>query len=272
MNFTLNDNYKSACKIIAIIIILCLPGIASSTNETPKAVHVFVALCDNASQGIVPVLPELGEGNNPRTNLYWGALYGVKTFFKQDKDWKLIKSISNRNDVILETCVFKSIEQNVYLIADAYKGEKIKQSIHDFISAAGCNNKDTLPIDNLNISIGGGADLVAYIGHNGLMEFNLDTIPRSIGDCNKDAIVLACASRFYFSSSFRINNVNPLLWTTGLMAPEAYTLEAALSGWVSGENKNQIAHRAAEAYSKYQKCSLKSAQKLLVCGYDEDNN
>jgi hypothetical protein len=28
----------------------------------------------------------------------------------------------------------------------------------------------------------------------------------------------------------------PLLWTTGLMAPEAYTLKAALDGWIAGES------------------------------------
>ena len=243
MNF--NYNHKSTAKIIFLIIIFCLTGGKSFTAETPKVVHVFVALCDNASQGIVPVPPELGDGNNPKTNLYWGALYGIKTFFKQNKKWELIKSLANRNDVILETCVFKSVGLNVYLIADAYKGEKIKQTIGDFISAAGCNKKDTLLIDDVSLPIGGGSDLVAYIGHNGLMEFNLDTIPKPVDDCNKDAIVLACASRYYFSNVFRINNVNPLLWTTNLMAPEAYTLEAALSGWVLKENNQEIVIRAA---------------------------
>ena len=38
-----------------------------------KVVHVFVALCDNRHQGIVPVRAELGNGQDPRTNLYWGA-------------------------------------------------------------------------------------------------------------------------------------------------------------------------------------------------------
>jgi len=34
---------------------------------------VFVALADNFNQGIVPVSAKLGNGDNPKTNLYWGA-------------------------------------------------------------------------------------------------------------------------------------------------------------------------------------------------------
>ena len=45
----------------------------------PVVVHVVVALCDNEHQGIVPVPATLGNGQDPRNNLYWGALYGVRT-------------------------------------------------------------------------------------------------------------------------------------------------------------------------------------------------
>jgi hypothetical protein len=58
-----------------------------------------------------------------------------------------------------------------------------------------------------------------------------------------------------------------LLWTTGLMAPEAYTLKAVLDGWIAGENQQQIRDRAAAAYDKYQKCGLKAAHGLLTSGW-----
>jgi len=270
MKYKLNYEYKTVAKIISLVIIICLSGIISLAIESPKVVHVYVALCDNENQGIVPVSEELGDGEDPNNNLYWGALYGVKTFFKQDKDWELIKCISNRTDLILESCIFKLVDQNVYIVADAYRGANIKQSIHDFISASGCSNKDSILVDNINLGIGGEANLVAYIGHNGLMEFSLDSIPSPKSGCNKDAIILACASRYYFSHALEINNVNPILWTTNLMAPEAYTLEAALKGWILGEKSDQIVLRAAEAYSKYQKCRLKAAQNIFVYGYEEN--
>ncbi len=51
------------------------------------------------------------------------------------------------------------------------------------------------------------------------------------------------------------------------MAPEAYILHDALEGWTNGETDEQVRNRAAAAYSKYQKISLKSAQNLLVTGW-----
>ena len=61
-------------------------------DKKPLIIHAFVPLCDNENQGIVPVSKSLGNGLNLRTNLYWGALYGVKTHFKKQKDWTLLFS------------------------------------------------------------------------------------------------------------------------------------------------------------------------------------
>jgi len=45
--------------------------------QRPLVAHVVVALCDNVHQGIVPVPRALGNGQDPSSNLYWGARYGV---------------------------------------------------------------------------------------------------------------------------------------------------------------------------------------------------
>ena len=64
----------------------------SQSNDKPKTIHVFVALCDNINQGIVPVPTKLGNGQDAKNNLYWGALYGLKSYFKRSKDWVLMSS------------------------------------------------------------------------------------------------------------------------------------------------------------------------------------
>jgi len=51
-----------------------------------KTIHVFVALCDNKYQGITRVSAALGNGQNLNTNLYWGALYGIRTYFKKSNE------------------------------------------------------------------------------------------------------------------------------------------------------------------------------------------
>ncbi|GAB4337265.1 MAG: hypothetical protein Kow0099_10580 [Candidatus Abyssubacteria bacterium] len=52
---------------------------SASDEESTRTIYVFVALCDNEHQGIFPVPPKLGNGDDPANNLYWGAMYGVKT-------------------------------------------------------------------------------------------------------------------------------------------------------------------------------------------------
>jgi len=116
------------------------------------------------------------------------------------------------------------------------------------------------------IPAGGGADLVAYVGHDGLMDFQLTRPPVNHNRSARPAIILACASRYYFSEALRASGAYPLLWTTNLMAPEAYTLEVALSAWIRGESDGEIPERAAAACARYQKCSLVAARKLFATG------
>jgi phage-related baseplate assembly protein len=51
------------------------------------------------------------------------------------------------------------------------------------------------------------------------------------------------------------------------MAPEAYTLKAALDGWIAGEDDEAIRQRAAQAYDKYQKCGSRAALRLFATGW-----
>ncbi|HEX8651715.1 MAG TPA: hypothetical protein VF708_12820 [Pyrinomonadaceae bacterium] len=71
-------------------------------RNSGRLIHVIVALCDNEYQGIVPVPASLGDGDDPQTNLYWGAGYGVKSFFKKSKDWTLISEVRNPRHAVLE--------------------------------------------------------------------------------------------------------------------------------------------------------------------------
>ncbi|MDZ4822783.1 MAG: hypothetical protein SH856_04945 [Flavobacteriales bacterium] len=240
---------------------------ATAFSQSVKVIHVFVALCDNVNQGIVPVPEKIGNGQNPDANLYWGCGYGVRTFFKKDADWTMLEQLKNPQANILERCTFKHKTKNIYLVAEAYDGAKIKECIHDFFLASGGTLKRDIAVNGTTISAGGNSSLVAYCGHCGLMEFDLSLVDYSKATVAKDAIVLACYSKNYFSPYLQKTGANPLVWTTHLMAPEAYTLEAAIANWVEGKTTEEIRSAAVEAYSTYQKCSLKAARNLLVFGY-----
>ncbi|SEB36661.1 hypothetical protein SAMN04489761_0180 [Tenacibaculum sp. MAR_2009_124] len=230
-----------------------------------KTIHVFVALCDNQFQGIVPVPKKLGNGKDPKNNLYWGAAYGVKSFFKyKTTDWQFVKKINSSKSIVLEKLLFKHVSKNVYLLAEAYNGKYIKTCIEDFLKASNSQSNEILLYNNEKLGFGGDADLLAYIGHNGLMEFNMNISYREIGKKkNKEAIILACFSKDYFSSEIKRAGAIPLLWTTHLMAPEAYTLKSAIDGWILNETGEQIKERAARVYNKYQKCGIRGARNLF---------
>ena len=247
-------------------------NISSSIKNIPyqensvKVIHVFVALCDNKYQGIIPVPPKIGNGRDPENNLYWGGDYGVRTYFKRSKDWRLLKK-HKVNKIILERLIFKHITTNTYLVADAYDGQSIGLTTSNFLYSCSGQLKDTLHLDNKVIGDFGNAQLLCYIGHDGLMDFRLKNTFKNADHKQRDCIILACISKKYFNPFIKTANANPLLWTTGLMCPEAYTLHDAITGYLAGEPATKIHGRAVSAYNKYQKSGLNFANALLVSGW-----
>lgn len=125
------------------------------SQNTSRIIHVLVALCDNEHQGIVPVPARLGNGEDLERNLYWGAAYGVRSFFRKSADWNLVGQMQIPAPAVLQRCIFRNKTAGVYLIADAYRGAEIKKAIVDFfdyasggsveaIDAAGGRGSDSL--------------------------------------------------------------------------------------------------------------------------------
>ena len=99
------------------------------------------------------------------------------------------------------------------------------------------------------------------------MEFDIDKsyIPKH--DKKRDIIILACYSKEYFYSYINLFKANPLVWSTGLMSAEAYTLKWAIDGWLEHETNKQIVDRARKSYNHYQKCGMRGATNLLTTGF-----
>lgn len=233
-----------------------------------KTIHVLVALCDNKYQGIVPVPKAIGNGQDPKNNLYWGCGYGVKTYTKKQTDWKLIKQIDNPADGIYERLVFKHKTTNTYMIADAYDGSKIKQTIEDLLDySAGLKKQDQKIDSALTLKIGGNSGLICFVGHNGLMDFDLTRSPKNSDGIKRDVAIFACASKPYFKDAIEYAGANPLIWTTHLMCPEAYTLLPTINGWIKKDKPEVIREAVAQSYNQYHKCGIKGARNLFVTGY-----
>src|SRR5882672_1332721 len=200
-------------RLALVALFACTLALPLGAQSPARTIHVFVALADNKSQGIVPVAAILGNGDDPVHNLYWGSAYGVKTFFSRSGDWELLPAVPKPKSEVLERCVFKYKSQNVYLIADAYQGKQIKQAIIDFLeAAAGANpEKVTVAIGSQKLVLDGrgGANLVAYVGHEGFMDFQFPSLPQKKNDNQRDAIILACISKSYFAVPLRTAGASP---------------------------------------------------------------
>lgn len=248
---------------------------SAKTHNIPKRdfklVHVFVALADNANQGIVPVPAVFGNGQDAGNNLYWGAMYGVKGFLARSKKWRKLEiQPLDSNAAILDNAAFQF--KDTVMIAQAYDGAKMETALRDFFAAAagkGSRRFNITGIDNSDkivvVESAGMAEFNCFVGHNGLMDMQLADIPtRSERSSNSFAVVLACKSDSYFSGKLEKLDCIPLITTSGLMAPEAYTLDAILTAFNHDSDVKKIHEAAAQAYAKYQKCSLSAARRLFI--------
>lgn len=240
-------------------------------------VHVIVALCDNKHQGIVPVSSSLGNGQDPANNLYWGAMYGVKGYLTKTGGWSVAGRPTCTNSMILERLILHkkiacggSRPADVIITAEAWDGRVIKAALQRFIRLSQGRESELhrITVDNRQISFtaGGNAHLIVFVGHNGLMDFNMPTIlanEESLTAPARAGVVLACRSRAYFHHLLIGNGCYALLLTNSLMAPEAYSLNAAIEGFACGKSPREIRDMAAATYSKYQKCGLGAARRIF---------
>jgi len=246
---------------------------APASGRTWRVVHVFVALCDNANQGIHPVPAALGNGQDPENNLYWGAQYGVATFLRRGGHWRLLDSpilkAAPRPAGVLRRIAFRNRGAGpvTYVLADAYDGARMADALRAFLRAAAGRDRTAVGLwpGRPALGAGGAADLVCFVGHNGLMDTALADQPaRAAGATGPaGAIVLACRSDMYFAAPLARAGCQPLVTTHGLMAPEAYVLDAALRAWIAGGVAPALRQAAATAYATYQRCSPRAAANLF---------
>ncbi|MDA7881732.1 hypothetical protein N9A94_05450 [Akkermansiaceae bacterium] len=228
-------------------LILFLALIAQSFAE--RKVEVFVCLCDNEHQAIAKVGAKIGNGMDPAGNLYWGCSDGLSSYFKRSKKWHLISTKKHDDGPILITLNFNHHSGRASLIAHAYRGDKMSVCLETYFQKALTAEK---------------GELVAFIGHNGMMD-NIVTIPKAAqaDDIASETIVLGCLTASYFTKPLKAINSEPLLLTKSLMYPGSFLLHDALEVWLRDGTKKEIREAAAKAYAKNQKISIRGARTVF---------
>ncbi len=238
-------------------------------NDEALVVHIFVPLCDNDNQGIVPTTKSLGDGLNLKTNLYWGAGYGMKTHFKRRKDWKLVYQQFDTDSNILERVVFYKVYSNkakVYLIADGYRGDRMEQCLEDFFKSLAGIKRDSLNIENSYVDISSQADLLIFNGHNGLMDVDMELIYNE-DNVYRDAAVISCVSYGYFENYLKCLKAYPLVTSVSFLPPEAYVAEGLVNSWALMKTNDEIRLAAGDAMYKAHKKSQKAMRAMFKTGW-----
>jgi len=238
-------------------------------NGETITIHLRIPLCDNKNQGIMPVSETLGNGLDLKNNLYWGAKYGFKNHFRRHTDWSLVSSELDITDEILERVVLSknlASGSTAYIVADAYRGDKMKKCLTDYFSSLSGNNMEETQINKETIGLSSNADLLIFNGHNGLMDFNLE-LTASKDEVIRGTSVIGCVSHYYFKEHLLASNGYPIIMTTNLMAPEAYVVESVIDSWLKLEEGTEIRKSAGRGYHKYQKCGITEATKLFRTGW-----
>lgn len=239
-------------------------------NKLPLVVHVKVPLCDNENQGIVPTSPSLGNGMDLKRNLYWATSKGMKRFFNELTDWKLVKSEMAPSKDVLERVVFKKNFKNgaiVYLVADAYRGDRMVRCLEDHFNSLSGVLKDTLIIDADTIGIYGNADLLAFNGHNGLMDETV-SYEKNTDGIARDAVTIACISGDYFKPIYKETNSYPLVHTTNLLYPGAFILEGVINSWANLKSDEECKIAAGNGYFEHKpKSGPNGSQNLFSYGW-----
>lgn len=228
---------------------------------------MLVALCDNASQGIQPVPKAIGNGDDPDNNLYWGTTLGTRTFLRNSPHWKEVKLAGKPTPPLLDRIAFRHCETDALLVIDAYRGSEIRRCITDFLAAsAGLGPQSVALASGKLVHLGPSANLVGFLGHNCLMDVQLAP-PKHVEESGtREVVILACKSEPYFRAAIQAAKAKPYIWTTDLMAPEGYVLDAIMDCWARGKPAAEARIQAGLAYSRYQKCSTRSATRIFAAG------
>ncbi|TGN02377.1 hypothetical protein [Leptospira yasudae] len=223
-------------------------GFVSLFSAEAIQIEVFVPLCDGTQ--LACGKGKAGDVRSLEGNLYWGAAYGVESFFKKASGYKVVeRSDERQGSPVLRRLRVERIphkgEQKVSILFHAYAGDRIDDALSDFLNASAGNS---------------GSDLIVWAGHDRLMDRLPPNWKRS-SNSPKPTAVLACESEKYFGPVLRSIGSTSVVLTRTFMAPEAYLIQALVDTAAKSGVKDKRAIRSAlvDSYAKYQRISKRAA-------------
>jgi hypothetical protein len=249
----------------------------------PVVVQVHVPLCDNSvlrcgSRG-------LGDGNDLRRNLYWATAEGLAGWMdRPGSGWTIQQRTSGEvlgDPDILEMRVWRRelpvprawagsgmpARFTVHLVGLAWRGTAIDRALSAYLSDLFRDTPRAVPLPGgASLNGGGAARIVAWVGHNRLMDVRADwpELMRSQGTFRKGTIAVACYSASYLRHGLPAPTRVPLLLTTNFVMASSAALEGAVMAFLTGGTLSAIESAGAAGYSSGQRRPLAQVKSVFI--------
>ncbi|MEO8550087.1 MAG: hypothetical protein ABI678_08935 [Kofleriaceae bacterium] len=247
--------------------------IADLAAGKPLVVEVHAPLCEGTI--IACGNKKLGDGDNPETNLYWSTTPGFGAWFaRRGSGWKrVLKQTADetgdhdlvavhvyRRDVTAPSGWVKRGAPKHFeldIVIHGWRGTSIDKALAAYAAdVSGVGTRELVLADKSKLAAGGAAQLVAFVGHNRLMDLETFTWPEP-GVVTKGAIAIACDTAPYMKQQVSAATRVPLLMTSDLLFANAAPLEAAVLAFARGGGYAEIRKDAATAYAGIQEVPVK---------------
>jgi hypothetical protein len=243
--------------------------IADAAAGRPLVVQVHVPLCDNTILRCGNA--RLGDGNSPRTNLYWATGEGFAGWFgRRGTAWKQVLDSDGTavaDDDVLDVRVWRRSlatstawrrrgapgRIDVYLVVQAWRGTAIDRGLAAYFDDLYRDRPRRITLsDGAVVDAGGAARIVAYVGHNRLMDVDTPdwtAMARASGTRTKGAVAIACHTAAYMAKHLPAPTRVPLLMTRDFLMASAPTLDGAVVAFAAGGDYRAIRRGAAAGYA-----------------------
>jgi len=238
-------------------------------RDRPLVATVYVALCDNDSQGIVPVRNRsICDGRRPEANMYWATSGGLAGYLKR-AGWRRVATVEEpREGVAFEVVWHKrhraggelrdrGVEGSfdVYLVSVVFWGDHIREANIEYLRAVNRDDPRVLGVEGYGRLVYGGAGhVVGYIGHDYFFDVGdpaeLIAPTRGESELHKGSFALACAGHQLIRPAITRRNSHILLLNRHLAFPGAWTVGGLIRGLASGQDGRGIHREAAREFAK----------------------
>lgn len=251
-------------------------------------VTVHVALANRLAPGIPA---KFADGNDPATNLHWGALFGVDTHLANAGGWRRAYADGGDGREIIRRMVFHHRAEptpawrargvadrfDVYLLANAWLGSATEAAMAQPLRDALSGGPVVLRVEGSEMEFGAGSVMSGYLGPNRMIDHYWDAFAGlaarsgpgntalTEGGSDQMGIFYICSmSAVHLHQPVVEHGLYSVLFARQPIVAEAYILEGILEALLAGDLDDGFHTAAAERYARYQKdVSLEAALGLF---------